>query len=208
MKIDYHIFKSALNAFFGMFIGRKRRPTFFDIKQTCPALDQVTRAYPVIRQEFDRLLADWNEFPQYHEVDPGERNISATTPKRWNVFMLEVMCHRPAQNRAACPETCAIVITPPTSRTDARPSTKRLRLSTMTTTLFPVSDAPYSTASPADMRRLTTKAGSAPMYPKVLGRADRLSVSDSARGVTLSCSTESPRTTVNTMGCSGCTQIL
>ena len=109
VKIDYHIFKSALNAFFGMFIGRQRRPTFFDIKQTCPALDQVTHAHPVIRQEFDRLLADWNEFPQYHEVDPGERNISATTPERWNVFMLEVMRHRPAQNRASCPETCRVL---------------------------------------------------------------------------------------------------
>ena len=106
VKLDYHIFKSAANAFFGLFIGRKRRPTFFDIQTTMPELDAVTRAYPAIREEFDRLLAEWSELPQYHDVDPGERNISATTPRRWNVFMLEIMGHRPAQNRVCCPETC------------------------------------------------------------------------------------------------------
>ena len=106
MKLDYHIVKSAVNAFFGLFIGRKTRPTFFTISETYPALDQVTRAYPTIQKEFDKLIREWNELPQYHEVDPGERNISATTPRRWNVFMLEVMGHRPAQNRACCPETC------------------------------------------------------------------------------------------------------
>jgi aspartyl/asparaginyl beta-hydroxylase (cupin superfamily) len=109
VKLDYHIFKSAANGFFGMFIGRRTRPTFFDVKESYPALDQVTRAHPAIRQEFDRLIADWQELPQYHEVDPGERAISATTQKRWNVFMLEVMGHRPAQNRAWCPETCRVL---------------------------------------------------------------------------------------------------
>ncbi|MEA2937825.1 MAG: hypothetical protein QOC56_1329, partial [Alphaproteobacteria bacterium] len=69
-------------------------------------LDEVTRAFPVIQQEFDRLMVEWDELPQYHEVDSGERAISATTPKRWNVFMLEIMGHRPTQNRASCPETC------------------------------------------------------------------------------------------------------
>jgi len=51
-------------------------------------------------------MDEWADLPQYHEVDPGERAISNTTPKRWNVFMLEVMGHKPAKNRAACPETC------------------------------------------------------------------------------------------------------
>ena len=109
MKLDYHVFKSVANAFFGMFIGRKTRPTFFTIKESYPALDHVTRAYPVIQQEFDRLIADWTELPQYHDVDPGEREISAATPKRWNVFMLEVMGHRCALNRACCQETCRVL---------------------------------------------------------------------------------------------------
>ena len=87
VKLDYHIFKSVLNAFFGLFIGRKTRPTFFNITEAYPELDRVTRAYPAIQKEFDRLIGEWRELPQYHDVDPGERNISATTPKRWNVFM-------------------------------------------------------------------------------------------------------------------------
>jgi aspartyl/asparaginyl beta-hydroxylase (cupin superfamily) len=109
MKLDYHIFKSMANGFLGLFIGPKQRPTFFDIAKTYPSLDHVTQAYPAIRREFDRLIADWNELPQYHDVDPGERAISAATPKQWNVFILEVMGHKPAFNRAACPETCKAV---------------------------------------------------------------------------------------------------
>jgi aspartate beta-hydroxylase len=106
VKLDYHIFKSVLNGFFGLFISPERRPTFFNIAATAPALDRVTQAYPDIRREFDGLLTEWSELPQYHDVDPGERAISATTPKRWNVFVLEVMGHKPALNRAACPQTC------------------------------------------------------------------------------------------------------
>jgi aspartate beta-hydroxylase len=106
VKLDYHIFKSIANAFFGMFIGRRTRPTFFTIEKSYPGLDHVTRAYPAIRQEFDRLMNESNELPQYHEIDPGERAISSGTAKRWNVFMLEIMGHRPTQNRASCPETC------------------------------------------------------------------------------------------------------
>jgi aspartyl/asparaginyl beta-hydroxylase (cupin superfamily) len=106
VKLDYHIFKSIANGFFGLFIGRRTRPTFFNIEQSYPGLDHVTRAYPAIRQEFDRLIKDSGDLPEYHEIDPGERAISNTTPKRWNVFMLEIMGHRPAKNRACCPETC------------------------------------------------------------------------------------------------------
>jgi aspartyl/asparaginyl beta-hydroxylase (cupin superfamily) len=106
VKLDYHIVKSVVNAFFGLFVGRRTRPTFFKVTEAYPELDHITRAYPAIRREFDRLLAESNDLPQYHDVDPGERAISATTPKRWNVFLLEIMGHRPAENRASCPETC------------------------------------------------------------------------------------------------------
>jgi aspartyl/asparaginyl beta-hydroxylase (cupin superfamily) len=109
MKLDYHIFKSMANAYFGRYVDRARRPTFFNIKEAYPALDLVTQAYPIIRREFDQLMARSNEMPQYHEVDSGERAISDTTPKRWNVFMLEIMGHKPGANRALCPETCRVL---------------------------------------------------------------------------------------------------
>ena len=109
MKLDYHVFKSMANAYFGRYVDRDRRPTFFDIPQAYPALDLVTQAYPAIRREFDNVIAQLNDLPQYHEVDSGERKISSTTPKRWNVFMLEIMGHKPAANRAWCPETCRVL---------------------------------------------------------------------------------------------------
>ena len=109
MKLDYHVVKSAVNWYFGRYVDRASRPTFFDIKRDYPALDLVTQAYPIIRREFEQLLADAGELPQYHELDSGERKISTTTPKRWNVFMLEIMGHKPAANVARCPETCRVL---------------------------------------------------------------------------------------------------
>jgi hypothetical protein len=32
VKFDYHIFKSVANTFFGMFIGRRIRSTFFGVQ--------------------------------------------------------------------------------------------------------------------------------------------------------------------------------
>jgi aspartate beta-hydroxylase/beta-hydroxylase len=109
MKLDYHIIKSMVNSYFGRYVDPPRRPTFFDIKTFYPALDLVTQAYPAIRAEFERVQASSRELPQYHELDSGERKISSTTPKRWNVFMLEIMGHKPAVNRALCPQTCAVL---------------------------------------------------------------------------------------------------
>ena len=37
MKLDYHVFKSMANAYFGRYVDRERRPTFFDVKQSFPA---------------------------------------------------------------------------------------------------------------------------------------------------------------------------
>jgi aspartyl/asparaginyl beta-hydroxylase (cupin superfamily) len=104
--VDYHIFKSMLNRYLARSIDAPRRPVFFDIRTAYPALAAVTDAYPVIRAEFDRLLTEWQELPLYHEIDPGERAISQTTAKKWSVFLLEILGHRPAANRACCPETC------------------------------------------------------------------------------------------------------
>lgn len=109
MKLDYHIFKSAVNAYFDRYTGGAARPTFFDIRATCPELDAITAAYPTIKAEFDRLPISPEALPQYHEIDPGETKISNTTPKRWTVFMLEILGHRLEANRALCPETSRLL---------------------------------------------------------------------------------------------------
>ena len=107
--MDYHIFKSLLNRYLARSVDADRRPVFFDVKTTYPALAAVTDAYPVIRAEFARLLAEWQDLPLYHDIDPGEAAISKTTAKKWSVFLLEILGHRPAANRACCPETCRVL---------------------------------------------------------------------------------------------------
>ncbi len=104
--MDYHIFKSMVNGCFAPYIGGKRRPVFFNVAQTYPSLDCVTRAYPAIRAEFDSLLATDPCLPEYHDIDKGEREISDTTPSKWNVCMLELLGHRLETNRALFPRTC------------------------------------------------------------------------------------------------------
>jgi aspartate beta-hydroxylase len=106
LKLDYHLPKTIVNAYFDRYTGGRRRPTFFDVAEAAPELAAVTAAYPAIRAEFDRLPIEPDALPQYHEVDPGESKISNTTPKRWNVFMLEILGHRLEANRRLCPETC------------------------------------------------------------------------------------------------------
>ena len=109
VKLDYHIFKDAVNWYFGRYVDPKTRPTFFDVRSDFPELAALTDNFQTIRDEFDRIAAHVNSLPQYHEVDSGERKISNTTPKRWNVFMLEIMGYKPSANRAMCPETCRLL---------------------------------------------------------------------------------------------------
>jgi aspartate beta-hydroxylase len=107
--LDYHVFKSLLNRYLARSFDAERRPVFFDVRTTYPALAAVTDAYPVIRAEFDRLSREWQDLPLYHEIDPGERAISGTTARKWSVFLLEILGHRPSANRACCPETCRVL---------------------------------------------------------------------------------------------------
>lgn len=109
--MDYHPFKAAVNRYLSKSVGAEKRPVFFDIDATCPALNEVTRNYATIRGEFERACNLDAPMPTYHEVDPGERAISATLDpdKKWNVFMLYVFGYKLERNRSLCPETCRIL---------------------------------------------------------------------------------------------------
>ena len=107
--MDYHVFKSILNGYLSLHVRGRQRPVYLDVKRDYPPLDRVTRAFPVIKAEFERLLAEWADLPRYHDIDPGEKKISDASAKRWNVFMLDVLGHKPAANRACCPETCRVI---------------------------------------------------------------------------------------------------
>lgn len=109
--MDYHPFKSRINSYFSRYAGGDRRPVFFDIDEVCPALHEITRGYPAIRTECERLLDLRVPMPMYHELDAGERAISAAVDpdKKWTVFMLYILGHKPERNRALCPETCRLL---------------------------------------------------------------------------------------------------
>jgi hypothetical protein len=85
-KLDYHVPKAILNGCLAPYVGGKRRPVYFDVAATYPALAAVTESYPVIREEFDRLLEECQALPAYHDLDAGEAKIADVTPKRWSVF--------------------------------------------------------------------------------------------------------------------------
>jgi aspartyl/asparaginyl beta-hydroxylase (cupin superfamily) len=110
MKLDYHIFKGAVNSYLSLYTGGKERPAYFDIAQTVPALDGLTRAYPDVKAELDNVLRERPRLKRYQDIDPGEAKITNANPgKDWNVFMLYILGHRPEANRALCPKTCAVL---------------------------------------------------------------------------------------------------
>jgi aspartyl/asparaginyl beta-hydroxylase (cupin superfamily) len=100
-----------LNRFFDLYTGGKKRPVFFDIQKTYPALLALERNYPVIREELEAILPQKNAMPKYHELDVLQYHISAGggENKDWKVFMLYAMGRKPESNRALCPRTCALL---------------------------------------------------------------------------------------------------
>lgn len=109
--MDYHPLKARINRYFAKHVGGDRRPTYFDIDAVCPALSQLTRNFPVIRNEFEHVLRRKAPMPMYHELDAGEKEISAAVApdKKWSVFMLYILGYKPEFNRALCPQTCRLL---------------------------------------------------------------------------------------------------
>ncbi len=101
--MDYHYFKEKLNRFYQHYLG-KERPVFFNIDETIPELNRVTEHYSVIKQEFNQLMSHCENLPRYHDIDPGEADISNTTPKDWNVFMVYLLGYQLDMTKTHCPE--------------------------------------------------------------------------------------------------------
>ncbi len=61
MKLDYHIFKSIVNAFFGMFVGGRKRSPFFNIEQSFDLVGRRTyeRALARKAEEFASTRLAW-----------------------------------------------------------------------------------------------------------------------------------------------------
>lgn len=101
--MDYHYFKDKLNRFYKRYVDYDRRPTFFDIKKISPALQEITAHFPVIKQEFEQVLSHTQELPRYHDIDPGEAEISNACEKKWSVFMLYLLGYEVEDAQKLCP---------------------------------------------------------------------------------------------------------
>ena len=75
----YHPVKALVNWYFARHVGGPRRPVFFEVASVNPGLCAVTDSYPVIREEFERLVAGGARIPRYHDVDPGEAKSRASS---------------------------------------------------------------------------------------------------------------------------------
>ncbi|MGK3943979.1 aspartyl/asparaginyl beta-hydroxylase domain-containing protein [Streptomyces caeruleatus] len=94
-----------LNSWFRETAGGDGRPAVFDIDETFPALRQIDRAFADIRKEFLVAAETVGVLPTYHELDPLQRQISATTPHDWRMFYLYAMGSVAADNARLCPRT-------------------------------------------------------------------------------------------------------
>lgn len=101
----------GINAFFDVFTGGDKRPAFFDIDTVRPDLRRFDRHFAEIRRELDAVLAEREGIPQYHELDPLQRSISAVSnpDKRWQVYLFDCMGRRVERHCRSCPVTTRLV---------------------------------------------------------------------------------------------------
>lgn len=96
-----------LNLWFRKTAGGDKRPVVFDIDKTVPELREMEKAFPEIRSEFLAASKQVAVMPTFHELDPLQRGISATTPYDWRMFYLYAMGDVAEENAALCPRTVA-----------------------------------------------------------------------------------------------------
>lgn len=107
--MDYRYFKDKVNNLYARYIGYDQRPTFFDINHTFPSLNTVTNQFPIIKKEFENVLRVNRSLPRYHDIDPGEADISNVTQHNWNVFMIYLLGYQLEKAENLCPTLCKLV---------------------------------------------------------------------------------------------------
>jgi aspartyl/asparaginyl beta-hydroxylase (cupin superfamily) len=98
-----------LNLWFRDTAGGDERPVVFDIDKTVPELRKIEGEFPEIRREFLAASEQVAVMPTFHELDPVQRYISATTPFDWRMFYLYAMGDVAEENAALCPRTIAVL---------------------------------------------------------------------------------------------------
>jgi aspartyl/asparaginyl beta-hydroxylase (cupin superfamily) len=119
VKLENHILASLsglvarlhkrLNLWFRDTAGDDERPVVFDIDKTIPELREIEKSFPEIRSEFLAASEQVAVMPTFHELDPLQSYISATTPYDWRMFYLYAMGDVAEENAALCPRTIAVL---------------------------------------------------------------------------------------------------
>jgi aspartate beta-hydroxylase len=110
--MDYHIYKDMINRYLHRYAGDDR-PVFFDISQTIPEFNTITNHFSEIQKEYQSLIHHKSTLPRYHDIDPGEAEISDRTAHNWNVYMLYLLGYQLEEAQQLCPKTCELIKTIP-----------------------------------------------------------------------------------------------
>jgi aspartyl/asparaginyl beta-hydroxylase (cupin superfamily) len=90
--------------------GGQKRPVFFDVDRTWPALRAIDRNYDVIREELLAVLPRRESIPLYHVLDRKQQPISDATPGSWRTLFVSVYgAGDRVPTRHLCPRTVEIV---------------------------------------------------------------------------------------------------
>jgi beta-hydroxylase len=68
-----------------------------------PFVQDIERAWPAIRREFDAIYSARANLPAFHQISPDQKRIS--TGENWKTFVLYGFGVRSERNCARCPET-------------------------------------------------------------------------------------------------------
>lgn len=93
---------------YGALIGRLAPDgdrAFFD-PGTFPWIADLEREWPLIRAELDAVLAERDRLPAFHEVEPGQSDISTD---RWKALVFYMYGRAVPENCARCPGTAALL---------------------------------------------------------------------------------------------------
>jgi len=105
------IWINMINAVIDRYTGGETRPVSYDVAATYPTLDGLTRGFADIQREFLALLPQKDNIPRYHEIDGGQKYISATidADRSWRTYMLRSVMSDNASNMARCPRTAELL---------------------------------------------------------------------------------------------------
>ena len=103
-------YRDLMNNLFYVWVGRDKRPVYYDVAETFPELGLADEHYETIRRELMAVLPQQEQMRLYHDVDGGQRLISGNDEKAWRVFFLRVIGDRvklPADE--LCPKSVEVM---------------------------------------------------------------------------------------------------